>query len=42
MNEEKEKRIISDQYNSEFYYSENKSNITISFERIAFIFFIFF
>ena len=42
MNEEKEKRIILDQYNSEFYYSENKSNIAISFERIAFIFFIFF
>ena len=42
MNEEKEKSIISDQYDSEFYYSENKSNITISFERIAFIFFVFF
>ena len=28
--------------NSEFSYDENRSNIKISFERIAFIFFVFF
>jgi len=37
-----EKKIISEQYSSEFSYSENRSNIIISFERIAFIFFVFF
>ena len=42
MNEIKERKIASDEYNSEFSYNENKSNIKISFERIAFIFFIFF
>ncbi len=41
MNDVKEK-INFDQYNSEFSYSENKSNVLISFERIAFIFFVFF
>ena len=35
-------KIVQDQYNSEFSYSENKSNLIISFERIAFIFFLFF
>ena len=41
MNEIK-KKIIPDEYYSEFSYNENKLNIQISFERIAFIFFIFF
>ena len=41
MNNTKDK-IVQDQYNSEFSYSENKSNLIISFERIAFIFFLFF
>ena len=41
MNNLKDK-IVQDQYNSEFSYSENKSNLIISFERIAFIFFLFF
>ena len=41
MNNIKDK-IVQDQYNSEFSYSENKSNLIISFERIAFIFFLFF
>ena len=41
MNNIKDK-IAQDQYNSEFSYSENKSNLIISFERIAFIFFLFF
>ncbi len=42
MNEVDEKKLLEDNYNSEFSYNENKSNIKISFERIAFIFFIFF
>ena len=37
-----DKNIFSDDYNSEFSYDENKSNLKISFERIAFIFFVFF
>ncbi len=41
MNNIKDK-IVQDQYNSEFSYSENKSNLIISFERITFIFFLFF
>ncbi len=42
MNETNSKKIITDEYNSEFSYDENKSNLKISFERIAFIFFLFF
>ncbi len=42
MNEINEKKILLNDYNSEFSYNENKSNIRISFERIAFIFFVFF
>ncbi len=36
------KNFFSEEYNSEFSYDENKSNLNISFERIAFIFFVFF
>ena len=36
------KKIITNEYSSEFSYDENKSNLKISFERIAFIFFVFF
>ena len=42
MNDLNEKKKLAEEYNSEFSYNENKSNIQISFERIAFIFFIFF
>ena len=42
MNEINERKIVSDEYNPEFSYNENKLNIKISFERIAFIFFVFF
>jgi len=42
MNEINERKSVSDDYNSEFSYNENKANIKISFERIAFIFFVFF
>ena len=36
------KNFFLEEYNSEFSYDENKSNLNISFERIAFIFFVFF
>ena len=39
LNEHSEK---SDKYNQNFSYKENKSYLRISFERIAFIFFVFF
>ncbi len=42
MNEINENNSYSDQFSSEFIYNENKSNLKISFERIAFIFFVFF
>ena len=42
MSEGDNKKILSEKYNSEFTYNINKSNLKISFERIAFIFFIFF
>ncbi len=42
MNEINKKKITLDKFNSEFSYKENKSKLSISFERIAFIFFIFF
>jgi len=42
MTEINEKKIVQDDHNSEFSYNKNKSSIKISFERIAFIFFVFF
>ena len=42
MNEIDKRKIHSNEYSSGFSYIENKSNLKISFERIAFIFFIFF
>ena len=42
MNEISERKGLTKEYNSEFSYNENKSNLKISFERIAFIFFVFF
>ncbi len=42
MNEIKNNKIIPEEYNSEFSFAENKSGLNISFERIAFIFFVFF
>ena len=42
MNNIGEKKYLLDNYNSEFSYNEDKSNLKISFERIAFIFFVFF
>ena len=42
MNDLNEKKTLGNKFNSEFSYDENRSNIKISFERIAFIFFVFF
>ena len=42
MNDIKNNKIIPEEYNSEFSFAENKSGLNISFERIAFIFFVFF
>ncbi len=42
MNEINERKILLDEYNSQFSFDENKSNLKISFERVAFIFFVFF
>ena len=33
MNKTNEKKIVSDEYNSEFSYNENKSNINNIFKR---------
>ena len=42
MSETHNKKILPEEYNSEFSYNINKSNLKISFERISFIFFVFF
>ena len=42
MSERSNKKIITEENNSEFSYNENRSNLQISFERMAFIFFVFF
>ncbi len=42
MNDINKKKTFTDDLRSDFSYNENKSNVKISFERIAFIFFIFF
>ena len=41
MNEADRENLILENYENEFSYKENKSNLNISFNRIAFIFFIF-
>ena len=42
MNEKDIKNLTLESYENEFSFKENKSNLNISFNRIAFIFFIFF
>ncbi len=42
MSDKNEKKFLEEEYNSEFSYNENRPNIIISFERVAFIFFVFF
>ena len=41
MNENNKENLTLENYKNEFSYTENKSNLNISFNRIAFIFFIF-
>ncbi len=42
MNSQNTDRITIENYEDEFLYRKNKSNLSITFNRIAFIFFIFF
>ena len=41
MNEDNNENIVLEEYENEFSYKKNKSNLKIQFNRIAFIFFIF-
>ena len=41
MTEKKMENLFIENYENEFLYKENRSNLNISFNRIAFIFFIF-
>jgi cell division protein FtsI (penicillin-binding protein 3) len=42
MNKKNDENIILENYESEFLYKKNKSNLNIDFNRIAFVFFAFF
>ena len=42
MNKYENKKIVLENFENEFLYTKNKSNLNIDFNRIAFIFFIFF
>jgi len=42
MNEENNRNIVVEEYENEFLYKKSKSNLNIQFNRVAFIFFIFF
>jgi cell division protein FtsI (penicillin-binding protein 3) len=42
MNNHENKKIVLENFENEFSYKKNKSNLNIEFNRIAFIFFIFF
>ena len=42
MNEKNTRNIILEEYQNEFSYKKNQSNLNIQFNRIAFIFFIIF
>ena len=41
MNKNNQEKLILESYDNEFLYEKNKSNLNITFNRIAFIFFIF-
>ena len=41
MNEYKNENIVLEEYQNEFLYKKNKSNLKIQFNRVAFIFFVF-
>ena len=38
MNQDNNERLILENYENEFLYKKNKSNLNITFNRIAFIF----
>ena len=42
MNEKNNKKITVEEYENKFSYRKNKSNLNIEFNRVAFIFFVFF
>ena len=42
MNKDKSEIFVLEDYESEFSYKKNKSNLNITFNRIAFIYFVFF
>ena len=41
MNKENNETLVLENYENEFSYKKNRSNLNITFNRIAFIFFIF-
>ena len=41
MNKDNNENIILENYDDEFSYKKNKSNLNIEFNRVAFIFFVF-
>ena len=41
MNNNSNERLILEDYENKFFYKKNTSNLNITFNRIAFIFFIF-
>ena len=41
MNKKNNKNLIIEEYDDQFLYQSKKSNLIISFNRIAFIFFVF-
>ena len=41
MSENNFERIVIEDYKSDFLYKKNKSNLNITYNRIAFIFFVF-
>ena len=42
MNKDNSEIFVLENYESEFSYKKNKSNLNITFNRIAFIYFVFF
>ena len=42
MNKVNHEKLILESYENEFSYEKNKSNLNITFNRIAFIYFVFF
>ena len=41
MNKDNNEKLVFENYENEFSFEENKSNLNITFNRIAFIFFVF-